>query len=183
MKKILAILLISVLILSLCACGAKPAETKPETKPAEGGTAAPAEGGEKPVGSVFVGKGYTIAYPETVEEVTDSLGNKVLEDKAGVWSANTSLSDDYAYDETVAKFSKNLQNSEGFKSENLTIGDMEAVKLTYVDSIGSNVLYLIKLNDNAAVFLNFSAQKSATTVEQLETNADLVATASGVKAG
>lgn len=162
MKKILVILLGLSILWSLCACGAKDEGDKGASTSTD--VESPADGGS---GGTFQGNGYTIDYPSTVEEQTSTFGEKQLVDKGGAFEVIPQVYNDTDYETTVNKWVESQKSFEGYSAESIEVAGLSGMKITYVDSVGAIILYLVKLNDNEALALSFYSRNLSGTIEEL----------------
>lgn len=134
MKKIVILFIIAVLALAMVGCGGGDKKTGGDTKPP---TAA---------AKVFQGEGFTIEYPDTVEETTTSAKEKVLSSKDKTFQIAPQVWDgDYAT--LKAKWSESQKNFKDYKTEDVQVAGKSSVRIYSTGDAGSEILYLIPLTD------------------------------------
>ncbi len=157
MKKWLVLCFIAVFALAMVGCGGgdksnnnnnsdpKPAATK-----------------------VYQGEGFTIEYPDTVEERTTSVGEKVLSSKDKTFDIAPQVWDgDYAT--LKAKWSESQKSYSDYKTEDVQVAGKSSVRIYSTgEASGSEILYLIPLNDAKTLALIVTEYNFVSDMAKLE---------------
>lgn len=168
-KRWLLFLVVGVLAFAMVGCGGDTSDEGDD------------EAVEETTGSVYQGEGFTIEYPDTVTQKTNSVGEEELVDNNDAFSVVPQLWDG-DFETVSAKWINDLRGLPGFSHQDVEVDGKTGVRIYSVsESMGAEILYLIPYSDEKTLALSFTHPMGSGVLEDMIAEAGIEEIVNGIK--